>query len=307
MSSQRIALLTLVIASILWAASGTIAKILLPVIDPIPLMMLRVGIAMCVLLPLYLSRKHPPFVKTVKDTWPAILGSIGNFLFFIFGVSYTTANAAAIIYTITPLLTSLLAKKTIQEHTSKKKFMGVALGLVGVLCIILLPMLRYEQSVNGHPFGNILIIFAVFSWTLYIVSSRKSISQQHHDPLTVTTFSMGGTFLVFFFLTLLLPHSPFLETSPATPHLWLLLLYGVGVTAVTFLLHQWAIKHSSATTASLTNYLQPIFAFVYNSMFIGETLSIEFIAGSILVLVGTFLATSEQAQAYKKSLQRARK
>lgn len=302
MSPKKIAIVSLIVASILWASSGTIAKILLPSIDPIPLMLLRVGVALCILIPMYLAKNPQPFIRTLKDTWPAILGSAGNLFFFIVGVSRTTANAAAVIYTISPLLTSIIARRTIDEHHTPRKLIGVTLGFFGVILIILLPIIQGSGQLNGDPLGNFLILCAVLSWTVYIVSSRKSISIQHYEPLTVTTFSMGGTFLVFLILTLVTPHRPFLTVALSGFHPWLLLFYGGCVTALTFLIHQWAIKHSSATTASLTNYLQPIFAFVYNSMFIGEKLSLEFIGGSILVLIGTFLATSEQATAYKNSL-----
>lgn len=304
MSSKKIAVISLIVSSILWASSGTVAKILLPSIDPIPLMALRIGIGISILIPLYLFRPHKPFIQTFRDTWPAILGATGNFLFFILGVSLTTANAAGIIYTITPLLTLFLAKKTIQELYTPRRLYGILLGLFGVVGIMLLPVIEGHASVSGDPLGNILILCAALCWTLYIVSSRNAISKKGHEPLAVTTFSMSGAFILFLLITLSIPHRPFLSIALAGFHPWLLLYYGALVTAVTFLIHQWAIKHSSATTASLTNYLQPIFAFIYNGVFIGEKLTFGFIIGSMFVLVGTFLATSEQAYAYKKSLKR---
>jgi drug/metabolite transporter (DMT)-like permease len=87
---------------------------------------------------------------------------------------------------------------------------------------------------------------------------------------------------------------------------YLLLYYGAAVTVVTFLLHQWAIQHSSATTASLTNYLQPVFAFIYNTIFIGETITVEFLLGSLLVLFGVFIATSDKATEYIHTLKAKR-
>ena len=267
-------------------------------------MMLRIGIGISILIPLYFSKPHKPFLQTIKDTWPAILGATGNFLLFILGISLTTANAAGVIYTITPLLTLFLARKTIQELYTTRRFYGILLGLFGVAGVMLLPVLEGTASVSGNPVGNLLIFCAAFCWTLYIVSSRNAISNKGYEPLTVTTFSMSGAFLVFILLTLILPHRPIIPAVFSGFHPWLLLYYGALVTAVTFLIHQWAIKHSSATTASLTSYLQPMFAFVYNGVFIGEKLSAGFIIGSIFVLVGTFLATSEQASAYRKSLKR---
>ncbi len=302
MSPKKIALLSLIISSILWASSGTVAKILLPSIDPIPLMAIRIGIGISILIPLYLFKPHKPFVQTISDTWPAILGATGNFLFFILGVSLTTANAAGIIYTITPLLTLFLASKTIQELYTPRRLYGILLGLFGVAGIMLLPVIEGKASISGNPLGNLLVLCAAFCWTLYIVSSRKAISKKGYEPLAVTTFSMSGAFIIFLLITISTEHRPFLSVALSGFHPWLLLYYGALVTAVTFLIHQWAIKHSSATTASLTNYLQPVFAFVYNGIFIGEKLTLGFIIGSIFVLVGTFLATSEQATAYKNSL-----
>ncbi len=132
MSPKKIAIVSLIVSSILWASSGTVAKILLPSIDPIPLMMLRIGIGISILIPMYLTKPHKPFLQTIKDTWPAILGATGNFLLFILGISLTTANAAGIIYTITPLLTLFLARKTIQELYTPRRFYGILLGLFGV-------------------------------------------------------------------------------------------------------------------------------------------------------------------------------
>ena len=272
MSPKKIAIVSLIVSSILWASSGTVAKILLPFIDPIPLMMLRIGIGISILIPLYCSKPHKPFLQTIKDTWPAILGATGNFLLFILGISLTTANAAGVIYTITPLLTLFLARKTIQELYTPRRFYGILLGLFGVAGVMLLPVLEGTASVSGNPVGNLLIFCAAFCWTLYIVSSRNAISNKGYEPLTVTTFSMTGAFLVFVLLTLILPHRPIIPAVFSGFHPWLLLYYGALVTAVTFLIHQWAIKHSSATTASLTSYLQPMFAFVYNGVFIGEKL-----------------------------------
>lgn len=301
MSPRKTAVISLVIASVLWAASGTLAKLLLPFIDPMPLFMMRVGVATAILLPIYFSRRQPPVVQTLKDTWPTLLAAFGNFFFFILGVSRTTANAAAIIYTITPLLTLLLAKAKIRELHTPRKLTGVVLGLLGVLFILLLPVFEGKQIINGDPVGNLLILAAVLSWTYYIVSSRQLITEKHYEPMTITTYFMVLSFILFSVLVLMTPHRPFISAAMTGIYPWLILLYGAGITAVTFLLHQWAIKHSSAITASLTNYLQPLFAFGYNATFIGEKLSLEFMIGSVLVLVGTFLATSEQASAYMKS------
>ena len=69
---------------------------------------------------------------------------------------------------------------------------------------------------------------------------------------------------------------------------------GIFVTVATYLLLQWAIKHSSAPTAALNQYLQPIFAVIFNFFFLGERVTTGFVFGSIIVFAGVFLATGER-------------
>ena len=295
MSPRKIAVICLVISSILWASSGTVAKTLFSAIDPIPLAMLRLGVATAILVPIFLARKHPPIGTLIRDTIPVAIGMAGNLLFFFLGVSRTTANAAAIIYTITPILTFFLAKITIQEHTDPKKLWGIVIGLIGVIIILLLPVINHKQTINGDVIGNLLIVCAMLFWTYYIVGSRKLVTQKHYEPLTITTLAVSFSFLLFATLTLVTSHRPILPAAITGIHPVLILYFGAVVTVLTFGLHQWAIKHSTATTASLTSYLQPVFAFTYNAVFIGEMLTPEFLLGSILVIAGTMFATGGDA------------
>jgi len=306
MSTRSKAIIALIIASILWASSGTTAKILFPIFDPIPLVMLRLAVATAILLPIFFIRKHPPIRQLLVDAFPVSIATMGNFLLFTIGVSKTTANASAVIYTITPLLTLFLAKATIQEHANSRKIIGIIIGLIGVITILLLPMLTHKQAFNGDFVGDLIIICAVISWTYYIVGSRKLTTEKHYDPLAITTVSITISFIFMALFTLITPHRPILPVILSGTHPYVLLYYGAAVTVATFFLHQWAIKHSSATTGALTNYMQPVFAFVYNAMFVGEILTSEFLFGSILVLVGVFIATSERATEYIRTF-RARR
>ncbi|OGG11729.1 hypothetical protein A2Z00_01340 [Candidatus Gottesmanbacteria bacterium RBG_13_45_10] len=298
MSPKKIAAISLIIASIFWASAGAVSKILLVSFDPLSLALLRLTIASTLLLPLFLSQKRPPIKTLLSDCIPIGLVGTGNFLFFLLGVSRTTANASSIIYTATPILTLIVAHFAIKEHVTRAKIAGIILGLLGVVVILILPIVRRGTTINGDLIGNLFMIAAVLSWTVYIVGSRRLIATKHYNPLTITSVSMFTSFLIFLIATIVYPHRPILPRVFEGNN-WILLLYfGACVTVVTYTLHQWAIKHSSATTASMTNYLQPVFALTFNAFLIGEKLTIEFLFGSFLVLAGTFLATSGQINTY---------
>ncbi len=69
----------------------------------------------------------------------------------------------------------------------------------------------------------------------------------------------------------------------------LILHLGTLVTVATFTLHQWAIKYTSATTASLSTYIGPIFAVTANSILLGEKITPGFVAGAAIVFAGILI------------------
>ena len=129
----------------------------------------------------------------------------------------------------------------------------------------------------------------------------------HYDSLTITTVIISVSFILMAILTMFTPHRPILPAAVSGIHPFLLLYFGIAVTVVTFALQQLTIQLSSATTASLTNYIQPVFSFTYNAIFIGEMLTPEFLFGSVLVLVGVFIATSQQASSYVNAFRTKRR
>ncbi len=211
------------------------------------------------------------------------------------------------MYAATPLVVAVIATLTIGEHISRKKLIGIGIGFLGVLSLLLLPALGRVEIVFGTINGNLLLLGGVICWAAYNVASRHLTTTKQYSPILVSAVSIISSVPVFFLLTLFTPPVNYASvlTEPGTVLLFLYL--GFFVTVVTYTLHVWAIKHSSATTASLTNYLQPVFAFYFAWIFLGETLTINFLLGSLLVLLGVFLVTGTRlVQEYKKILQRLR-
>ena len=153
---------------------------------------------------------------------PVSLFSAGNFIFFLFGIQRTTANAAAIIYTATPLFAAFISNKLIQEHVSRKKLAGILLGLIGVLTILILPVLEQRGVMVGDMWGNLLIVGAMIMFALYNVSSRYLIDKKSYHPITVTGFSLIISACLFLIVILTIPMHRYFPTYVYRP--WLSLL-----------------------------------------------------------------------------------
>jgi drug/metabolite transporter (DMT)-like permease len=289
MSSRMKALIAIILASLLWSTAG-LAKIIVRELDPYIAAFLRFFVASLVILPFFLkekiNRKH-----IFRDLVPLSLLSSANILFYYIGLSTSTANAATLIYAGVPLVTAVIAHQWIGERMNVQKLIGILLGLVGILFIALLPSVAKGESVTGTLTGNIFFVLAVLVWSLYTIGSRQAIAKKGYSPLTVSSVSIFTTTLFFLCISLstFKPGYVPILTHPST--ILIVLQLGIFATVATYLLFQYAVKHSSASTAVLGNYIGPVFAILVNVALLGETITPAFLVGTILVLAGVVIAS----------------
>lgn len=298
MSVRTKAIIAIVIASILWGSAGIVAKILLHYFDPFLITLFRSLIGSLCIVPFFIKQKRYPIKQIIIEVVPITLFSSLNFVFYYLGMQYTTVNASAVMYAATPLLVMIISALTIHEDITVKKFIGIVIGFIGVIGILILPSFGRGDIGFGTPKGNVLLLVAVSGWASYIVGSRYLTTIKKYSPIYITSMSLFISAIVLVVVNLFVPHNSQMGAL-LRPGIILNFLYlGLFVTVVTYVLFQWAIQHLSSTNASLTNYLQPIFAFYFSWIFLGEHITTLFLVGSLLVLFGVFIATSEKATEY---------
>lgn len=292
MSLRTKALLAVITTAFLWGTAGVVAKTLLQVADPFVITFYRFGIASLLILPFFLKEKKP------KNYWReliplSLLNSVNVFFFYI-GLTTTTANTAYVIGASAPLTTAFLSRLFIREHTSITTFMGISIGLTGTLLIILLPTLQTGQAFAGDIQGNIILTLGMLSWVLYAIGTRRVVSSGKYSPVTTTSINLFVTSSTALVLSLLTQKTLLIPALFTAQYLAILLFASLMITVITFFLYQWAIKYLPATTASLKEYLQLVVGIGFNTILLGETLTIGFAAGSALVVIGVFIATGQR-------------
>lgn len=292
-SSRTKALLAIVAASALWATAGS-AKILVRAFDPFTAAFFRFLVATVVILPFFLRRQRrgkTPLLPLI----PLGLASTGNIAFYYLALRTTTANAAMMIYNATPLFVAIAASRLINEPVNGTKLFGILLGLAGTTLIAILPAIEGGPlSLSGDLTGNLFVLAAVASWTFYTIASRRMLSEKRATPLELATASIVTSAAIFGLLALASWKPSYNAALTQPTHSILILHLGIFVTVATYLLYQWAIKHSSATTASLNQFLQPVIALLFNIAFLGERLTVGFVLGSLIVMAGVGIATGRR-------------
>lgn len=110
----------------------------------------------------------------------SLFGIVINQSCFIWGLSLTSPINASIITTSLPILTMVLAAIVLREPITKLKVSGVFLGAVGALILI---FGGHSNESSGSPAGDILVICAQLSFTLYLVMFKGLISK--YSPITL--------------------------------------------------------------------------------------------------------------------------
>lgn len=291
MSSRTKALIAIIIVSMLWGTAGT-AKILLTSFDPFTAAFLRFFLASLILFPFFLKERRNN-TAPILPLIPIALLSTGNILFFYWGLRTTTASTSAVLYTTVPLIVAIAAPKLIGETVTRVKLAGIGLGFVGALFIAILPSFERGQHLSGDLVGNMFVLLAVLCWSGYTIASRTILSTKRTTPMMMTIVSIFVSTIIFGALAL--PQwKPTYSGAFTGVNIIIIIQLGIFVTVFTYLILQWIIKHSSATTASLNQYLQPIFGILFNAIFLGERLTIGFLIGSIIAFAGVLLATGER-------------
>ena len=254
---------------------------------------LRFLLAGLVLIPVFLAKKKPIVKKKLKQAILISLLATANVTLFALGVKKTTATIGQMLYAAVPIFASIFSYFLLKKKIKAKKLMGILLGFIGVLIIVLLPALRKSSVFAGTLTGNLLVFIAVASYSLYTVLSKKL--HQNFSPFSLTVIFITTTILAQSFLL------PFELKSDLGFWKNISMLSLVGLvyvavlgTAVFYLIYQQAIKKTTPIIVSMVFYIQPVAAFLWSFVLLGERLTPSFIIGGALALVGAGIVTRQK-------------
>lgn len=206
-----------------------------------------------------------------------------NQAFFLYGLQWTTTGHSALLYGLTPLFVMLFAAWKLGERITVWRIAGVTLAFGGVVVVL------FEKGVALAPeqfTGDILVLIAVIAWALYTVLGKPLIEK--YGAMVVTARAMAYGTILFIPIGL----STIGDFEPATVGIdaWAGLLYCALLTSVVaYSLWFWALKYIDATRVAVFNNFQPVIAALLGWALLSEPLTLTFIGGGVLVLIGVFV------------------
>ena len=291
MNSQRIAyhVVAFMVVAV-WGSTFVFTKLLLlGGLTPAQIFTLRFIIAYVLLLAFCLFRGMRWFADSWRDELLMVgLGITGGSLYFLTensAMNYTTTTNTSIIVSLCPLFASVLIGLFYKsQRLNGQQTFGTLMAAAGVVVVVM----------NGHfvlhlsPLGDALAFVACLCWAFY--SLLMIPANQRYDIVFITrkVFFYGLLSMIPYFL--IYPGLGVSLLAGQSAMIWNLLFLGCVASMACFLTWNWVLKKLGAVVATNYVYFNPVTTIVFAWILLHEQITIFFALGTILILVGMYLA-----------------
>ncbi len=233
-----------------------------------------------------------------KAKWLLLLSfffPLSFFAFQTFGLEYSSASQAGIIFATMPILTLVVASIFLKEKTTILQKTGILLSMIG-LAYIMYQTGNIAQHTSIR--GVILLFLSVFSAVVYYTLGKKVSLGFSTSEITVWMILMS--FLVFNIWSIAIHFSndtlsAFFEPFAQQEYLWAVLYLGILSSVITSFLTIYALSKISTSQVAVFNNLSPIITIIGGIVLLEEILHNYQIIGGALVILGVVIT-----QVFKK-------
>jgi drug/metabolite transporter (DMT)-like permease len=203
------------------------------------------------------------------------------------GLQHIGAAQAAMIFSLFPLLTLLLAAALGQERIQANLLTGILLSLAGI-ALVLWPKLSGAHTGGAqHWWGEGAVLLAAWLGALCSVLYRPYL--RRHSPLRMSGVAMLAC--VLFLAALAWPEQWFQRWSSFSGHTWAILLF-IGVSSgIGYWLWLYALQHESPARVTVFLALNPLTATLLGFALLAERPSWYAMVALILIAAGLWRAT----------------
>jgi len=288
--------ISLIAANLIYGLNYIIAKAVMPgSIGPFALVALR-SVSATILF--WFTGLFIPAEKvSYKDLFYlfvcALFGVVINQILFLTGLNLTSPINSSILVSTNPIFAFIFAAIILKEYISFMKGFGLALGLFGVLMLILQ---NGTPDIGSSTFiRDILTLVNTISWAFYTVIIKRMLDKYH--PVTVMKW-------VFFFGMLINVPVGYRELSTMS---WNTISFNswlgigfilVGATFLGYLFISFGLRRLSPTIVSTYTYLQPVVA-AYLATILGQDhIDFVMVISALLIFTGVFVVSRQRKTSF---------
>lgn len=268
---------------LIWSSTYLAMRIAVTELPPLFMASLRYASAGLVMLAIAKRRGAAwPSAKQWLRVLPAgALLFVGGNGFVAIAERSVSSGGAAVVCATMPLWTGVLAALG-GERPSRREWLSLAIGFIGVL------VLMGGPSLQGEPLHIVLIVLAPMCWSLGSILARRQARSEPANTVLSSAMQMlaGGAALA----AAAMLHGERLPAHASTGA-WLALGYlFVFGSLVGFTAYNWLLRNARPVVATSYAYVNPILAVLFGAVVSGEALGVTTLVANLLIVGAIALA-----------------
>ncbi|MCY1432991.1 carboxylate/amino acid/amine transporter [compost metagenome] len=231
----------------------------------------------------------------VASTWRGglLAGALFGleFLFIAEGLKLTSAAHMSVFLYTAPVFTALgLHFMLPSERLRPLQWLGILLAFCGI-AFAFAGGVSLEQLDGRMLLGDAFGVLAGLAWgatTVVVRASRLS-----EAPATLTLFyQLAVGFVGLLLIAVASGQVTHVQFTPLS--IGSLLFQGLIVSFFSYLTWFWLLRRYLASNLAVFSFITPLFGVTFGVLLLGEPLSLNFVLGAVMVLLGVTLVSAEQ-------------
>lgn len=220
----------------------------------------------------------------------SIFGIILNQLFFIHGLSLTTATNTSLLAVLIPVFAIVVSAFVGNDTLTRRKILGIIIAGCGVIYLIDPTKASFSSATTQ---GDILVLLNSLSYAVYLAISKKLVTQYGSLKSIAWLFIFGSIFCVPFGFTYLQT----VELAEVSTKAWIALASVVLIpTILAYYWNTWALARVEPSVVAIYVYLQPLIGTFLAITILGEAWNPRLIVAMALIFAGVFLVTKKRKE-----------
>lgn len=288
----------LILLAAIWGSSFLFITLAVNDFGPFPLMALRTGLGLLVLLPLLFWRHAlPDLVRHWKPIFTVgIINAAIPFTLLAYAAFVIPAGVLSILNAATPLWGAFFAALWIKDILPKWRMAGLVIGFFGIVMLVW-DELEIDQLL-GTGLGLAAALAAPMSYGLSSTFTNRYLMGVKSIAVASGAL-MSATIALLPLAWLTWPEGDISQRSWGA-----LLMLSILCTGVTYIVFYRLVMNAGPARASTVTLLIPVFGVLWGWMWLEEEVTSVILIATAVILLGTSLATGIIGDADYRRLQK---
>lgn len=273
---------------VIWGLPYFFIKLAIVELSPAAVAFGRLAIGSALLLPLAWHRGALKNLGAHKGPLVAfaLLELVGPFFLIAYGERAISSSLAGTLLAAVPLMVVVIGPAMgVKEKLGSRRLLGLLVGVIGVVTLLGIDTVSSPEEWIGAA----CVLLAAVGYAIGPLIVQRYLPGSDALGATAVSLALGA-------LILLIPAILTGPTSmPSPTALVSVAVLGAVCTALGLFIFVFLIREASASRATVITYVNPAVAVLLGVLILDERFGVGAIAGLVLILIGSWLATGKSA------------